>query len=207
MRGGTKVTVADLREEPSERGVRRFWALHLECGHTVRRPVRYRPGGQRGRRQRSRQDVEPAQDRAYCDQCPQAPRPPDEPTRIRIRAGSERAVQIVELLRTVAPDLVVHGPRWRSGGFVDYYCETRATPTQPSASPPAGSLVDLAVRAAARRRYVDRHGTDGPNADRYVDAMSTDPGYRAEMTAALTALAACGYLRQRPDQEGSAYVG
>lgn len=130
MRGGTKVTTADLQEEPSERGIRRVWALSLECGHTVRRQVRYRqlPGSRGRRRPRPHDDVEPAQDRAYCDQCPPAPRPLDEPTRIRIRAGSEPAHRLVELLRTVAPDLVVSGPRWRSGGFVDYYCETRTVP-------------------------------------------------------------------------------
>jgi hypothetical protein len=138
VRGGTNVTAADLQEEPSERGTRRIWALTLECGHTVRRPARYRQvTGSRGRRRtRALDDVEPAQDRAYCDQCPPAPRPLEEPTRIRIRAGSERAARLVELLRTVAPDLVVFGPRWRSGGFVDYYCETRTVPA------PAGQKGD-----------------------------------------------------------------
>lgn len=135
MRGGTKVTLAELCEEPGERGTRRFWVLGLACGHTVRRPVTYTrlPTSPytRHRRPRPRADVKPAPAHAYCDQCPPAPRPLEEPTRIRVRAGSVRAAQIVELLRTVAPDLVVYGPRWRSGGFVDYYCETRTVPAPP----------------------------------------------------------------------------
>lgn len=135
MRGGTEVTGADLQEEPSERGVRRFWVLALKCGHTVRRPVTYTrlPTSPytRHRRPRARADVKPAQTHAYCDRCPPAPRPLEEPTKIRVRASARRAAQVVELLRTVAPDLIVYGPRFRTGGFVDYYCETRTVPAQP----------------------------------------------------------------------------
>jgi hypothetical protein len=51
----------------------RWWALELFCGHTVERPVRYRPTRRR-QRTRSRSDVLPAQKRVRCERCGAAPK-------------------------------------------------------------------------------------------------------------------------------------
>lgn len=137
MRGGTLVVKATMGEEPAAPGrpVSRWWDLQLECTHTVRRPVRYKPlpigpSGRRprwGNRNRDAGDILPAQEHAYCPQCPTGPAVHDT-TRIRVRASPTRAAAFVAMLRTAVPDLVVEGPRWRAGGFVDYYCETNSNP-------------------------------------------------------------------------------
>lgn len=214
MRGGILVVDAKLRSErlagdPQQR-TRRWWALQLECGHQVERPVRYRnpPAGHRGRRRHlGIDDALPAQKAAYCPLCPSAPA--HDVARLRIRATPTGAAQWVAGLRALVPGIVVDGPRWRAGGFVDYYAETSSGLPVPYAGPIAGELVDVAVRAAAAARY--RHHRDlGPGIpvpDHYLDGMAADEGYRLELGAALDALAMLGYVRQRPDQEGSTYDG
>jgi len=126
------VAHAELVELPGEPGrpPGRFWDLTLECTHVVRRPVRYRPApiGPHGRRRRlttrAAADILPAQDHAYCDQCPTAPA--HEITRIRVRASPARAAAFVELLRRLDPTLDVDPPEWRAAGFVDIYCRSSA---------------------------------------------------------------------------------
>lgn len=119
---------------PGGRPPARWWDLTLTCGHTVRRPVRYRPlpygaNGRRPRHRRTRDavDILPAQEHAYCRECPAAPLHDD--TRIRVRAGAARAAAVVELLRRLDPALDVKPTEWRAGGFVDIYCVSKADPS------------------------------------------------------------------------------
>lgn len=134
MRGGTPVVTATMGETPGAPGrpITRWWDLVLECGHPVRRPVRYRPlpigpTGRRTRwvaRNRDAGDILPAQEHAYCQTCPTPPA--HDVIRIRIRAAPARAAAFVELLRQLDPALTVGPAEYRAAGFVDIYCESRA---------------------------------------------------------------------------------
>lgn len=68
----------------------------------------------------------------------------------------------------------------------------------------AAADVDLAMRAAARARYLRAYPTDPGRADGYAERMAADPAYRAEMSAALAALADAGRLM--PVDEESAHL-
>ncbi|MBL6275349.1 hypothetical protein JMF97_04135 [Micromonospora fiedleri] len=71
-------------------------------------------------------------------------------------------------------------------------------PPYPGALPgtpyPEATDVDLAVRAAARARYLRAYPADQERADGYTERMAADPAFRAEMTAAVAALAGAGRM-------------
>ncbi len=58
----------------------------------------------------------------------------------------------------------------------------------------AAADVDLAVRAAARARYLRAYPADPERADGYTERMAADAAFRAEMAAALAALAGAGRM-------------
>jgi hypothetical protein len=204
-----RVAEATLHSEREAAGVRprRWWELVLECGHTVERPVSYRPATSRGRRRNlTDDDIKPAQHSAYCTQCPT--RPAHNIAHLRLRAVPDLAARWVAGLRALLPGITLEGPAWRAGGFVDYYARTALALPVPGAGDVAGSLVDIAARAVARSRS-RRRGDDltPERLEAYADQVAADPATRAELSDALLALAQLGYVRQRPDQEGSRYEG
>ncbi|MDG4796890.1 DUF6085 family protein [Micromonospora sp. WMMD1082] len=75
---------------------------------------------------------------------------------------------------------------------------THCVPPYPGALPgvlyPAGADVDLVVRAVARARYLRAYPADLEGADGYAERVAADPPFRAEMTAALAALAGAGRM-------------
>ncbi|WFE47576.1 DUF6085 family protein [Verrucosispora sp. WMMD1129] len=68
----------------------------------------------------------------------------------------------------------------------------------------AAADVDLAVRAAARTAYLRSYPADTIRADAYAERMVADVPYRAEMAAALAALADAGRLM--PVDEETAHL-
>lgn len=116
------VTFPELIEVDSARddgSKRRTWRLTLDCGHVVIRPVRYDKAARNGNRGRGRprEDVQPAQPKVQCRQCPPLPETAHLDTSVTIVTSPRSGRRLIDLMSTAGRvDHVEERPR--VGGLV-----------------------------------------------------------------------------------------